>query len=156
MSLDQILREKPNLDELYEHTRVGTKWYKFGVLLKLDVRDLDAIEELNKDIDFKALKMFQLWLNSDPEATRKQVVNILRKDVIGEMIVADKYENVLREQYSEYTNINSVIIHTHQSIHVFLAYMHSVPGGSIIVLGHVLVIFICLLASFYYIVVCDN
>ena len=110
MSLDQILREKPNLDELCEHTRVGTKWYKFGVLLKLDIRELDAIEELNKDIDFKALKMFQLWLNTDPDATRKHVLNIMRKDVIGEIIAAEKYEKLLREQYGEYTTLYRVII----------------------------------------------
>ena len=101
MSLDQVLSERPSLDELCEHVRLGNKWYKFGVLLKLDTRELDVIEELNNDVDYKALKMFQLWLNTTPDAIRKHVLNTLRKDVIGEMIVAEKYEKELKEHCCE-------------------------------------------------------
>ena len=90
-SYEEKLKEKPSLDELCEHVRVGTNWYKFGVLLKLDTTKLDAIEELNKDVDFKILKMFQLWLNTNPTATRKQIIDALRKDVMEGMTIATNY-----------------------------------------------------------------
>ena len=91
MSFEVKIEEKPSLDELCEHVRVGTNWYKFGVLLKLDTTKLDAIEELNKDVDFKILKMFQLWLNTNPTATRKQIIDALRKDVMEGMTIARNY-----------------------------------------------------------------
>ena len=91
MSFEVKIEEKPSLDELCEHVRVGTNWYKFGVLLKLDTTKLDAIEELNKDVDFKILKMFQLWLNTNPSATRKEIIDALRKDVMEGMTTANNY-----------------------------------------------------------------
>ena len=90
-SYEDKLKGKPSLDELCEHVRVGTNWYKFGVLLKLDTTKLDAIEELNKDVDFKILKMFQLWLNTNPSATRKEIIDALRKDVMDGMTTANNY-----------------------------------------------------------------
>ena len=59
---DQFLNGKPTVHELYEHVRVGTNWYKLGVLLKLDIKKLNDIRSLNEDSDFKSLKMFELWL----------------------------------------------------------------------------------------------
>ena len=94
---EEKLREKPTLDELCEHVNIGTKWYTFGVLLKLDITKLNAIEELNRDVDVKTLKMFQLWLNTNPEAMRMQIVDALKKEVIGVVTLAEKYEKILRE-----------------------------------------------------------
>ena len=97
---ESFLGESPTLDELYEHVKLGTKWYEFGILLKLDSKKLNAIEELNKDTDHKALKMFELWLNTSTNATRKQVLETLRKDVIREVAVAEKYEKILSREYT--------------------------------------------------------
>ena len=96
-SYEEKLREKPTLDELCEHVNIGTKWHTFGVLLKLDMTKLDAIEELNKDVNVKTSKMFYLWLNTNPNAMRIEIVNTLKKEVIGEVTVAKKYEEILRE-----------------------------------------------------------
>ena len=96
-SYEEKLREKPTLDELCEHVNIGTKWYTFGVLLKLDMTKLDAIEELNKDVNVKTSKMFYLWLNTNPNAMRIEIVNTLKKEVIGEVTVAKTYEEILRE-----------------------------------------------------------
>ena len=74
----------PPLDELCEHIRVGIKWYLIGVLLKLDVKELDIIEELNKDITIKTTKMFQLRLSTNPQASRNEIVKVLKKGIIGE------------------------------------------------------------------------
>ena len=97
-----VIEEKPTLDELCEHVKLGTKWYQFGVLLKLDARSLNAIEEQNREVNLKVIKMFELWLNSSTNATRKQVLETLRKDVIGEMVVAENYEKILRDITREY------------------------------------------------------
>ena len=94
---EEKLREKPTLDELCEHVNIGTKWYTFGVLLKLDITKLDGIDELNRDVDFKTLKMFHLWLNTNPKASRVEIVNALKKEAIGEVTLAEKYEKLLRE-----------------------------------------------------------
>ena len=99
-SFESFLGESPTLDELYEHVKLGTKWYEFGVLLKLDSKKLNGIEELNKDVERKALKMFELWLNTSTNATRRQVLETLRKDGIREVAVAEEYEKILSREYT--------------------------------------------------------
>ena len=94
---DQFLNEKPTVHELYEHVRVGTNWHKLGVLLKLDITNLNDIRSLNEDSDFKALKMFELWLSSKPNATRREIIVALKKDAIGENAIAERYVSVLKE-----------------------------------------------------------
>ena len=100
-SFESILEAKPPLYELCEHVRLGTKWHLFGVLLKLDVKRLDAISEMNNDIENKAMKMFQLWLDINNSATRREVINTLKKEAIGEVNVAENYVKVLLEQYND-------------------------------------------------------
>ena len=97
VSSNQLLSGKPTLAELCEHVRIGTKWYSFGVLLKLDTCKLDDIRVLNEDIDFKTLKMFELWLSSKPNATRREIIETLKKPAIGENIVAEQYKHALME-----------------------------------------------------------
>ena len=97
MSLEDMLSRKPSLHELCEHVNISTKWYTFGVLLNLDTTKLDGIRMMNEDISFKAIKMFELWLSSNPNATRNQVINTLRKETIGEISVAKNYMLTLRE-----------------------------------------------------------
>ena len=95
----QFLDRRPSIDELMKHVRVSKKWYQFGVLLHLPSNELDAIEELNhdRDDDFKALKMFYLWLNTNPNPTRREVIETLRKKAIDESVVAEKYLKTLKE-----------------------------------------------------------
>ena len=95
VNFDDILNEKPPIDELCEHVRIGTNWYKFGVLLKLDTKKLDDIKLLSEDSDFKALKMFELWRSTNPTATRREIIETLKKEVIADNAVADKYEKAL-------------------------------------------------------------
>ena len=94
---DQFLNGKPTVHELYEHVRVGTNWHKLGVLLKLDIKKLNDIRSLNEDSDFKSLKMFELWLSSKPNATRREIIETLKKDAIGEITVAERYRVALQE-----------------------------------------------------------
>ena len=41
--------------------------------------------------------MFYLWLNTNPNATRREVIETLRKDTIDESAVAEEYVKVLKE-----------------------------------------------------------
>ena len=94
----KILDEKPRLDELCEHIRIGSKWYQLGILLKLDPKKLrDDIQKLPEDSTYKTSRMFELWLDTNPNATRRQVVDALRKEVIEENTIAHKYEETLRK-----------------------------------------------------------
>ena len=97
---NQFLNGKPTLDELCEHVRIDTQWYKFGVLLKLDTTKLDGIEQQYKESDVKALKMFELWLSSKPKAMRREIIETLQKPTIGENVIAEEYKKTLVE--SEY------------------------------------------------------
>ena len=95
MSFKKLLEEKPTLDELCEHIRIGSKWYQFGILLKLDSKKLDDIHRQPDDSTFKTLKMFELWLDTNPHSTRRQVIDFLRKEVIEENTIAHDYELVV-------------------------------------------------------------
>ena len=88
---------KPTLAELCEHVRVGTKWYTFGVLLKLDTTKLDSIRVMNEDSSFKTLKMFELWLSSKAKAMRRDIIETLQKPTIAENFIAEEYKRSLVE-----------------------------------------------------------
>ena len=93
--LNKILEAKPTIYELCEHIDVGTKWYQLGVLLKLSIKQLDAIEQSNKDVTHKTTKMFEMWLTTNPTANRRQLITVLRKPSLSENSVADNYEAIL-------------------------------------------------------------
>ena len=99
-AFESKLEEKPDLDELIQHVRVGSNWYSLGVLLKLDKIRLDDIRKMNEDSDFKASQMFELWLRTNPNATRRQVIDALKKEPVKEMTVADDYEKILQSEPS--------------------------------------------------------
>ena len=99
-SFEMLLQKKPTLDELCEHIVIGTKWYQLGIQLKLDVTQLDVIDKETSDVTRKTSKMFQLWLSTSPLATRRHVLEALRKRVIGEGNIANEYEKILTSPYS--------------------------------------------------------
>ena len=100
LSFEEILEEKPTLDELCEHIHIGGKWYQFGILLKLDSKKLDDIRRQPDDSTYKTLKMFELWLDTNPNATRRQVIDTLKKEVMEENTIAHKYEQSLKKSSS--------------------------------------------------------
>ena len=100
LSFEDILEEKPTLDELCEHIRIGSKWYHLGIQLKLNAKKLNDIYKLPDDSIYKTTKMFELWLDTKPDATRRQVIDVLRKEVIEEITVAHEYEQILRKSSS--------------------------------------------------------
>ena len=108
-TFEEIVEEKPTLDELCEHIRIGSKWYQLGIQLKLNAKKLEDIHKLPDDSTYKTTKMFELWLDTKPDATRRQVVDALRKEVIEEITVAHEYEQMLIKSSSlptsEYKNL---------------------------------------------------
>ena len=97
---DEILQEKPTLQELCEHVIIGSKWYQLGIQLELNVKSLNSIKEEQEDDTYKTSKMFQLWFDTNPHATRRQVLEALKKEVIGEITTAKKYEEMLSREFT--------------------------------------------------------
>ena len=101
LSFEDKLEEKPTIDELCEHIRIGGKWYQLGIQLKLDPKKLrDDIQKLPEDSTYKTSRMFELWLDTKPDANRRLVLDALRKEVIEENTVAYEYEQMLRKSCS--------------------------------------------------------
>ena len=117
LSFEEILEEKPTLDELCEHIRIGSKWYQLGIQLKLNAKKLEDIHKLPDDSTYKTTKMFELWLDTKPDATRRQVVDALRK---VEITVAHEYEQTLWKSNSLSTSEYKNLLHVHLVINVIL------------------------------------
>ena len=93
--LQETLEQRPILQELCEHIRIGDKWYILGIQLNLDSKKLDDIQQLPGASTFKTSKMFQLWLDTNPHATRKQVIDALKKKSVEQVTIAHEYENAI-------------------------------------------------------------
>ena len=101
---DVFLNKNPTLDELCEHVRIDLDWYVFGVYLKLDTAKLNSIEIMNEDNRSKKLKMFELLLSSNPNATRREVIETLRKEAIGKNAIAEDYKKALiKSKYQSFS-----------------------------------------------------
>ena len=95
---DNFLNDKPTLSELCEHVILGTDWYVFGVLLDLDNTKLNAIKEMNEESPyFRATKMFELWLDTNPNPTRKEILETLPKAPVRKNAVAKEYKEVIEK-----------------------------------------------------------
>ena len=95
LPLEDKLNDKPPLSELCEHVMLGTMWYMFGVLLKLDTAKLDDIEDLYEDVHLQGIKMFQLWLETNPNATRMQVIFTLKSNSISNVRMSYDYIEII-------------------------------------------------------------
>ena len=96
-SFDEILNGKPTLAELCKHVPISTNWYIMGTQLELDVKKLNEIEDLFKPAPYKVSKMYELWLDTKPHATRKQVLDTLKMEAVGQMCLALQYEKKLKD-----------------------------------------------------------
>ena len=92
MAVPGFFNQRPSLAELMEHVNVSTKWRQVGIQLELGPKRLDAIEADCGDTNTKLSKMYEEWLNSTPNATRRQLLEVLRRSSINELYIANKYE----------------------------------------------------------------
>ena len=95
LTFDELLEEKPSLDELCEHVRIAVKWRQLGIQLKLDYTQLDVIDAEQQSFNDKTSKMFHLLLTTNPQTTRRQVLEALRKISVSENALANDYEKWL-------------------------------------------------------------
>ena len=89
------LDQKPLLHELMDHV-ITNSWYLLGVHLKLETKDLKAIDAEQQSINMKLCKMYELWLDTDLTATRRKLITALKRPSVSELAVADKYENMFQ------------------------------------------------------------
>ena len=90
-SFDEILNGKPTLAELCKHVPISTNWKMMGTLLELDVRKLNEIDHESKSVSDGVLKMYELWLDTKPQATRRQIVDTLKMEAVGQKNLALEY-----------------------------------------------------------------
>ena len=77
---------------------VTTKWYDLGVelLAEEDVQALDEIQRNNpRDVSTCCTKMFQLWLERQPDASWRQLIQALREPNIEMNELANTIEQKL-------------------------------------------------------------
>ena len=96
---EEILEEKPTLKELCEYIRIGDAWYQLGIQLDVDHRSLDDIHMVPKDYIYKTARMFALWLSTNSHATRRQVIDALKREAVKQIAIAYEYEEALKKSY---------------------------------------------------------
>ena len=80
-----LLAPKPELNNLM-YLQVSD-WKRLGLALKLNFYDLNIIEKDNRgDTREQTLKMFELWLKAQPDASYEQLIKALRE--VGDETVA--------------------------------------------------------------------
>ena len=91
---------RPTLKLLHKLVKrsVTTKWYDLGVelLAEEDVQALDEIQKNNpSDVSTCCTKMFQLWLERQPDASWRQLIQALREPNIEMNKLANTIEQKL-------------------------------------------------------------
>ena len=92
---EKKLEERPTVAELCEYILISD-WYQLGIQLNIDHKKLEDIHKLPENSTYKTTKMFELWLKTNPYATRRQVLNALKKEIVGENTIAHNYEQALK------------------------------------------------------------
>lgn len=95
ISFDSFLDLTPSVPELTERVFIGPNWYVLGTFLELDRRRLKSIEELPRDDVHKTCEMFELFCSTQ-KATRRKVLDALRKKPISQIQIANEYEGFLK------------------------------------------------------------
>ena len=81
-----------------------TKWYEFGIALKIPVEDMDSIEKSNQTAGIGRCKiaMFNWWLNITPTASWNDIIRALKD--IGYHALANK----LTSKYIQQPQLSAV------------------------------------------------
>ena len=109
-SFNTFLSSTPTIKELTEHVNVGTNLHTLGTMLDLDQRRLQEINGKAVPSTQKMIEIFNLWLTTTPTASRKQVLEALRKSVVGENTLADEYEKHLKELHEATCKLSTCML----------------------------------------------
>lgn len=98
------LQNRPDLAELQNEVRT-TKWKQLGLLHN----DLVSIgQQCRDDIDSCRGEMFSWWLQTNPNASRKQLLSALRTNAVSEMTIAKQYETYISTLESKTTTRTAI------------------------------------------------
>ena len=78
----------------------GKGWYELG--LELEIKSAD-LEEIRRDstVTDKLSRVYQMWLSKKTKAaTRRQLIEALKTDHVGQISVAINYEQELNKMVS--------------------------------------------------------
>ena len=101
------LQNRPELAELQNEVRT-TKWKQLGIQLGLLHNDLVSIgQHCRDDIDSCRGEMFSLWLQTNPNASRKHLLSALRTNAVSEMTIAKKYGTYISTLQSKTTTLTA-------------------------------------------------
>ena len=104
------LNQKPELSDLCEHVRT-LNWYQLGIQLEIDSIYLDEIMCDNKSEDMKRMKMFEVWLRTNPKASVGQLVEALRRKSVQENAIADEFEQIYKSHDTGIFTITIVVMY---------------------------------------------
>ena len=77
-AVPSVLDSPPRLSELRRELKLVSNWYDIGIQLDLDVDKLNAILHSPVSDNVKTIHMYNLWLDSDPHATRRRLIEVLK------------------------------------------------------------------------------
>ena len=90
--MESLLDSRPSLQELMKKVCLKSRWYEIGGRLGLDSDDLNAIRYSSDSPSVKTSDMYSLWMHSSPQATRRELVEVLEDmELIREAINYKKY-----------------------------------------------------------------
>ena len=96
-----VWNSRPELLELQNQV-MTTHWEALGLQLGLENDQLQAIRQKHLDnIADCRKKMFALWLQTKPNASRQQLLDALRTNSVNEVYMAEQYEKYIRDQPSQ-------------------------------------------------------
>ena len=101
---DSWLDSKPEFRVVCNAVQIDT-WYELGTQLEIAVIRLNEIDRDNATTSLKRSKMFAEWLEKQPNATNRQLLNALR--VIGKNGIAANYEKKIETSLSVMTRFRS-------------------------------------------------
>ena len=98
MDFQTFLDIKPDPSELTKHVNTS-KWYCLGSKLNCDRTKLDEIGELSESDACKTKLLFE-HLCASTATSRRQVLEVLRMNLIQEDEVANEYEEFLKGHHA--------------------------------------------------------
>ena len=89
--------KRPGIRELQNEVQTG-KWEALGLQLDLNHKKLEDIKTQNhQNVAACRKHMFLLWLDTFPDASRRQLLNALRCKAVSEMFLAQQYEKYIEK-----------------------------------------------------------
>lgn len=86
--------DRPSIKELENKIEI-VNWHSLGIQLELNPRKLNEIEQETRTITNARRRMFQLWLDTSPSPTRRELIKELESSAVGESSLARDYKKYI-------------------------------------------------------------